>query len=62
MEREAAGRKTIFERSVVGCLPRPLRNAVLDIFFVTHERSLSADDWKSPGVHEGQLLLGSPKP
>ena len=20
------------------------------------------DDWKLPGVHEGQLLLGSPKP
>jgi len=49
------------KQDVIGCLPRPLRNAVLDIFFVTHKRSLSADDWKLPGVHEGQLLLGRPK-
>jgi len=60
-ERKVAGCKIIFDQLVATRLPWPLRNAVLDIFFVTHERALMADDWKLPGVHEGQLLLGSPK-
>ena len=59
-ERVVAGCKIIFEQSVAAGLPRPLRNAVLDIFFVTHKRSLSAESWKLLGLHEGQLLLGNP--
>jgi len=39
-----------------------LRNAVLDIFIVTHERAYSETDWKSLGVHKEQLLLGNPRP
>ena len=35
---------------------------ILDTFIVTAPTTLSKADWKSPGVHEGQLLLAEPKP
>jgi len=61
-EREVAGCDVLFKTHVENSVPPPLRDAILDIFIVTHPRALSKAKWKSPGVHEGQLLLASPRP
>ena len=61
-EREVAGCHILFENHVENGIPPPLRDTILDIFVVTHRKALSKAGWKSPGVHEGQLLLADPKP
>ena len=57
-EREAAGCDILFKNHVKNSIPPPLRDVILDVFVVTHLRA----NWKSPGVHEGQLLLADPRP
>jgi len=61
-EREVAGCDVLLENHIENCIPPPLKDAILDVFVVTHPRALSRANWKSPGVHEGQLLLAEPRP
>ena len=57
-----AGCDVLLKNHIENCIPPPLRDAILDVFVVTHPRALSKANWKSPGVHKGRLLLAEPRP
>ena len=49
-EKEIAGIQVIFKNYLESSLPPPLRDAILDLFIVTHPRARSGANWMSPGV------------